>query len=229
MKYFILITFIFSVSLNQSFAHKPVGKQTRNPETQKVKLDRRGTPCNPATKQIDMDVNNVRARLLNGGDCWWDLNKGRYIVPKVEPGSGKKEVSALFAGAVWVGGYDSYDPLNRNLFLMAQSFRNSQRNDCWPGPLTTDGETDKSDCQNWDQFFVVSGASIREQQKAWRASGGTPLSQSQIPEDVLFYPAKGNKYFSSKYNFELPNLKQGLALFYEEPNSASDNNLYEPE
>jgi hypothetical protein len=227
MKYFILIIFLLSASAVEVFAHKPSNKRPITTESKRQALTRRGTPCDAATKQIDMDVNNVRARLLNGGDCWWDLNKGRYIVPKVEPGSGKKEVSGLFAGAVWVGGLD---PAN-NLHIMAQDYRNSTSTDCWPGPLTPDlGETDKADCINWDQFFVVSGKSIREQQKLWKAKGGTgPLTQEEIPEDVLFYPARGNKYFSSKYNFELPFLPQGLGLFYEEPNSPSDNNVYEPE
>ncbi len=227
MKYFILIIFFLAANLNDVFAHKPTNRTIPVKESKKHSLSRRGTPCDAATKQIDMDVNNVRARLLNGGDCWWDLNKGRYIVPKIEPGSGKKEVSGLFAGAVWIGGFSPDGVLH----TMAQDYRNSTRTDCWPGPLTPDlGETDKSDCINWDQFFVVSGKSIREQQKNWKLTGGArPLTQQEIPEDVLYYPARGNKYFSSKYNFELPFLPQGLGLFYEEPNSPSDNNIYEPE
>ena len=28
--------------------------------------------CAPATSQVDLDINNVRARLLVGGDIWWD-------------------------------------------------------------------------------------------------------------------------------------------------------------
>lgn len=227
MKYLILLITFVLANVNEALAHKPTNRALRNKEIRKPAFSSRGTPCDPATKQIDMDVNNVRARLLNGGDCWWDFNKGRYIVPKVEPGSGKKEVSSLFAGAVWVGGYD---PAN-NLHIMAQDYRSSTSNDCWPGPLTADlGETDKADCINWDQFFIVSGKNIRAQQKLWNEVKGTrDLNQEEIPEDVLYYPARGNKFFASKYNFELPLLPQGLGLFYEEPNSPSDNNLYEPE
>src|SRR6185436_12656684 len=29
--------------------------------------------CKAATSQIDLNINNVRARLMNGGDMWWDL------------------------------------------------------------------------------------------------------------------------------------------------------------
>jgi hypothetical protein len=58
--------------------------------------------CDNAVAQIDQEINNVRARLLSGGDLWWDGNDGRYIVPKVPPGV--PEVSAIFTGAVWLGG-----------------------------------------------------------------------------------------------------------------------------
>jgi hypothetical protein len=37
--------------------------------------------CAQATQQIEMSINNVRALLLNGGDVWWDLSDGRYVVP----------------------------------------------------------------------------------------------------------------------------------------------------
>ena len=32
--------------------------------------------CAPATMSYDLAINNVRARLLNGGDVWWDLAMG---------------------------------------------------------------------------------------------------------------------------------------------------------
>lgn len=225
MRYFIFIIFILSAGFNKSFANKPTNRVIRETESKKQALNRRGAPCNVASMQLDMDINNVRARLLNGGDCWWDKSKGRYIVPKVEPP--KKEVSAIFDGAVWVGGYDA----SNNLHVMAQDYASATKTDCWPGPLTPNlGETDKEDCLNWDRFFMVSGDSIRQFQKRYRAVKGIRnLNPDEIPTDILYYPARGNKYFSQKYNFELPNLPQGLGLFYEEPNSASDNNIYEPE
>ncbi|MFZ1423054.1 MAG: hypothetical protein WAS55_04480 [Saprospiraceae bacterium] len=226
MKYIFLFIFIFAIGDQSLWAHRPPAK-SMSPETKEKILKSRGGACAAATKQIDMDINNVRARLLNGGDCWWDLNNGSYIVPKIPEGSTKKPVSAIFAGAVWVGGYD---PSN-NLHIMAQDFRSSSSNDCWPGPLTpTTGETDTKDCLDWDRFFVVLGKNIREQQKKYKEFKGIrDLTQEEIPEDVLYYPARGNKYFSTKYGFELPFLPQGLGLFYEEPGTASDNGLYEPE
>ena len=46
--------------------------------------------------QSDLNINNVRARILGGGDMWWDLNDARYEVPK---GGGKH---SMFAGALWL-------------------------------------------------------------------------------------------------------------------------------
>ncbi|HMS69487.1 MAG TPA: hypothetical protein PKD18_15180, partial [Saprospiraceae bacterium] len=60
--------------------------------------------CQPGVAQIDQQVNNVRARLMTGGDVWWNLNEGLYIVPK--PAEGQLPVSAIYAGGVWVGGVD---------------------------------------------------------------------------------------------------------------------------
>ena len=52
----------------------------------RVKLAGPRMDCQPAQAQIDMEINNVRARLLTGGDLWWNLQEGRYIVPKPAPG-----------------------------------------------------------------------------------------------------------------------------------------------
>jgi len=191
--------------------------------TKSTKLNPRSGDCAPATKQIDQDINNVRARLLNGGDVWWDLQKGRYIVPKVVAGSGRPEVSSLYAGAVWVGGYDPAGALK----LMAQTYRRPTQNDCWPGPLTDLGETGADECQKWDQFFRVYGSDITELIKRWnqaKREGRTELTEAEIPEDVLYWPAKGNQFFERRYNFTLPDARQGLALFYDE----NENKIYEP-
>src|ERR1700741_3864507 len=58
--------------------------------------------CQPATSAIDIDINNVKARLMTGGDMWWNLGTqvAEYEVPK---GSGK---SSQFAASCWIGGVD---------------------------------------------------------------------------------------------------------------------------
>ncbi len=218
-----LILALLSLCLGSwAYGHQP--KDLNKTPQRNRQLQPREGNCSPATKQIDQDINNVRARLLNGGDVWWDLNRGRYIVPKVVAGSGKLEVSSIFAGAVWVGGYDPAGALK----LMAQTYRSATRNDCWPGPLTEQGETQAEDCQNWDQFFRCYGDSITELRKRWanaQREGRSQLNRSEIPDDLEYWPAKGNEFFESKYGFKLPDARQGLALF----DDINDNRIYEPQ
>ena len=114
--------------------------------------------CANSGSAIDQRINNVRARLLGGGDCWWNFTDGRYIVPKVDLSSGQQEVSSLYAGAVWIGGFDDFG----NLKLACQDYRSSTQNDFWPGPLDPVlGNTEAVMCENWDRHFRVTGDEIR--------------------------------------------------------------------
>ena len=144
--------------------------------------------CAPATSQIDLNINNVRARIMNGGDMWWDLvGTARYIIPKVETGSGQPEVSSLFAGAIWIGGYDP----SGNLKIAAATYRQNG-NDYFPGPLDALGATDAATCSEWDKHFNVYGADIDA--FILQTAGGLPLSPSSINPDILNWPGRGNPY-----------------------------------
>lgn len=101
--------------------------------------------CSNSTAQTDLDINNVRATILNGGDMWWDLISGQYEIPK---GSG---ISSLFAGSLWIGGLDP----GGNLKVAAMTYR-SGGVDFWPGPLDANGSTNSSTCLAWDKQFVVT-------------------------------------------------------------------------
>jgi hypothetical protein len=182
--------------------------------------------CANAEAQIDMDLNNVRSRLLGGGDCWWNPNRGqdggRYIVPKVELNSGQAEVSSLYAGSVWLGGFDDAG----NLKLACQDYRSATSVDFWPGPirpLFTEGEgtTDAATCENWDRHFRVTGDEIRRHLRNL-ASGN--LNPDNIPRGVKGWPAKGNPYFVDVWGFDLPFTDQALAGFFD----ADEDRLYDP-
>ena len=112
--------------------------------------------CSRATASTTMQFNNVRALIHTGGDMWWDLvNMAKYEVPK---GSGK---TALFAGAIWIGGTD----INNQLRLAAVKFRSSGV-DYWPGPLITSGmnraTVTKEVCDKYDRHFVVSRQEVSD-------------------------------------------------------------------
>ncbi len=109
-------------------------------------------PCAQASAFTDLDINNVRARIMNGGDMWWDrgLSVARYEVPK---GSGKH---SLFAGSVWIGGYDA----GNNLKVTAQTYRQFGGNDYWPGPLNGSGATEFGTCTRWDKIWKIDATLI---------------------------------------------------------------------
>ncbi|GAB1397367.1 hypothetical protein MASR1M65_21460 [Saprospiraceae bacterium] len=171
--------------------------------------------CKPSTSSTDLNINNVRARLLGGGDMWWDLKDPKYIVPNVEPGKGIPEVSSLFSGAVWLGGFDD----GGNLKMAAQTHRSSG-NDFWPGPLTSDGLVEESTCAKWDRHFTVYGKNIKSHIDNFKKSidpvtGENKYDPNTIPADVKGWPSRGNPYFEEINGFSLPDDDNGLAGFHD--------------
>ena len=154
---------------------QPVRKSTTsNPNQDKRLL----SGCDPATANIDLDVNNVRARILNGGDMWWDLvATAKYEIPKVTTANGVHRCS-LFAGALWLGGYD-----NTNLRLAAMTYRQNG-SDFFPGPLdTSSGNTSSDECQRWDKIFEVTRQDVDNFKNN---SGQAP------PTNILQWPGTGD-------------------------------------
>ena len=206
-----------------SSGHRPDKRPRINASGQKTLPVTLRADCATSRSAFDMSINNVRARLLGGGDVWWDLNDGKYIVPKVDPSSGKQEVSSIFAGAVWVGGFD---PVG-NLKMAAQSYRTGNANDFWPGPLDPlEGTVETEVCEQWDKHFQVLGENIAIHianfTKAEQA--GEIYDCESIPLDVLGWPARGNIYFEEIHGFKLPNTTQGLAAFFD----VDGNGQYDP-
>ena len=180
--------------------------------------------CSTAQGKTLLDINNVRATLLVGGDIWWDGDSGQYVVPKPPEGSGLDPVSSLFAGAVWIGGFDS----GGNLKIAAQTYGTGNGNtDFWPGPLTEEGTVGEDTCAQWDRFFEVSGANIDQHIKIWldaKENGEDQIDPNLIPEDIKGWPAHKNPFFEEINKFELPITDQGLAPFFDE----NLNGIYEP-
>ena len=173
--------------------------------------------CADATESIDLEINNVRARLWVGGDIWWDKSNGRYVVPKPPVGSGLDEVSSIFAGGVWLGGFDP----NGNLKLAASTYPNGDA-DYFPGPLDSEtGLTDATSCLRWDKFFTVKGDDIRTAVRDFDADPAN-YDIDMAPDDVKFWPGQGNVFFVQEHNFQLPNQEGGLGAFWDE----NDDGIY---
>lgn len=160
-----------------SLAKENVDKGQEN-ETGKKGKRQLAAGCEPPSSAVFLDANNVRARIMNGGDMWWDLvNTARYIVPnKDEP----PFQSSLFAGSIWLGGFDQ----GGNLRAAAMTYRQQQSYDYWPGPLdTTDASVSQEVCNNWDKIWKVNREDIEAIE-----DGNT----DNIPDDILNWPSRGD-------------------------------------
>lgn len=137
--------------------------------------------CTPATGKMDLDINNVRCRIMTGGDMWWDLiSTALYEIPK---GSSK---CSMFCASLWIAGVD----VNGQLKCAAQRYRD-YGNDYWPGPLTTDGTAsiDPETCNQYDKFFKITRAEVDAFIADWKDNGKI---DDTIPRDILEWPAHGD-------------------------------------
>ena len=171
-----------------SFAREIIGGSGIAPNNNQTKSVMAG--CVNATAQADLDINNVRAKILNGGDMWWDLfgnQEARYAVPK--PPVGQVGPSSQFASSIWVGGYDA----GGSLKSAAQTYRQFGGNDYWPGPLTSTATITPSTCIAWDKFYKINRVDV-ETFYNWRAGGGVgqnPLQGTPAMEVIDNWPAYG--------------------------------------
>lgn len=170
--------------------------------------------CEAAESQFDLEINNVRARLLSGGDVWWNLSNAQYEIPKIDPPGSAPSVHSLFAGALWVSGIDD----GGNLKIAAQTYRQSG-DDFWPGPINDGGATDRSTCRLWDNHFNVFGSEIDDAIAQGQANG-YPIPASGIAQNVLKWPAKGNPYLLAD-GYEIT---ESLAPFFD----FDGDGLYDP-
>lgn len=147
---FLTFALVFAVGITGINAKERPAKNNRN----KSALEALAEGCAPATAQTDLNINNVRARILGGGDMWWDLNDAQYEVPK---GSNKH---AMFAGALWLGGIDDADQLK----LAAMTYRQDGV-DYWPGPLDDNASTSEGICQEYDRHWTVLRSDVKKKKK----------------------------------------------------------------
>lgn len=175
-------------------------------------LQSRAGNCVRGKAEIDLDINNVRAHLLNSGDLYWDRTNGRYGVPKLttqQIQSGQRQVIPLYAGSIWISG-----KVNGNLRMAALTY-SSDANQFWPGPIKQgDAAIDRSKCDKFDKFWLVNGEDIKI------ANAGGIIATS-----ILEWPGKGNPYLIRKNIFTADELSEDLAPFYDKDNDG----IYNPE
>ncbi|HIG32068.1 MAG TPA: hypothetical protein EYQ09_01300 [Flavobacteriales bacterium] len=190
---------ILSLSL---FTIVTVAKENVNPGASTVVNTKVAAGCSPSNSKTDLDVNNVRATIMGGGDMWWDLADAQYEIPK----GGNK--NSLFAGALWIGGVDAGGQLK----VAGMTYRQSG-NDFWPGPLNADNATISADeCTEWDKHFKINRADVEEHIARIGANDPTYI----MPKNIEDWPAHGDQSLGQD---------QFLAPFFD----VNGNGEYEPE
>ena len=142
--------------------------------------------CNPGTKQMFLEVNNVRALINNSTTQWFDLNSQNfYEVPKSDGSSSAKNV--YFANGLWLGGIDEFGQLK-----VAASSYAQDGYDFWPGPIIN-GATESAICDAWNHLFEVT-----------RQDVNNFLDDGTISQNLLRYPASNNPHLIDLIGADLP-------------------------
>lgn len=156
-----------------------------------------------------LDINRVKAGIMNRGDMWWDIGGSgiaSYEVPKTGLAAWYG-VHSAFIAALWIGGLDA----SNQLHTAAQMYR-EKGNDFWPGPLdTTNAFIDTITAVNYDKIWKVSTDDINTFLYQF-SIGNVPLSYTPTA-DILSWPAKGTG-----------NKSRNLAPFVD----VNNNGIYDP-
>lgn len=175
--------------------------------------------CARSTSFEELDINNVRTTIHNGGDMWWTVRSpsaARYAIPKNE--NGGSEQHSLFAGSIWIGGIDMS---TGDLGVVASTYRQSHYS-LWPGTVLTQGEefgTTDENCAQWDRHFKVDRREIED--FILNYEKGLIQTIEDIPESILLWPGKNNPHLLS----EVQDLDHDLAPFTELDNP---DGIYDP-
>ena len=177
----------------------PIGKPNPSANTMNKSGD-----CQATRSRIDLEINNVRAKLFVGGDMWWTQDAAGTAAYQVPKGTAENPgKSSLFAGSLWIGGLDQAGQLH----MAAQTYRQTG-NDYFAGPLSVNpsdgtlGTTDLETCNFYDNFYKVSrqevqsfldGGTLTDGITKWPGNGRTGTNEPQFL--APFYDADGdNRY-----------------------------------
>ncbi|NNM94548.1 MAG: hypothetical protein HKL88_03685 [Bacteroidia bacterium] len=128
-------------------------------------------------------INNVRARIMDEGDMWW--NPAENLQQYFEPSNGN--VSPEFAGALWVAGLDQGGQLK----VAAMTYRQNGE-DFWAGPLDTIASQlneSLSECAAWDKLFYMT----RQEVQNFVSNPGNP---NYLTSDIKNWPGNGNANYN---------------------------------
>ena len=178
--------------------------------------------CIPAQASVDLQVNNVRARLNAGGGLWLNpVGLGGYHQPN-QPGEPAR--LGIFAGGLTISARNEGGNL-----LMAMQRYGTRGTDYWSGPLDASGQTNAQTCAQWDRLFTVYAQEIEALRSDYLepdpATGRADQRIDRRPAtNILGWPGRGNPHFRAIHGFDLPD--QDLAPFIEPP--GREDGIYDP-
>ena len=180
--------------------------------------------CAAPSARAELDINNIRALIHNGGDMWWDLlGSARYEVPKTTDLT-QRRLNSMFAGGIWIGGNDGAtgDPI-----VMAQTYRQQGQITFWPGPIDNiTAATTQGRCSEWNQIFTCEKRTVL--QFTFDVSAQNlivPIPESQIPEQIRYWPGRNNRFLRTRPGAGIQSLNFNLAPFVD----LNANGNYEPD
>ncbi len=161
--------------------------------------------CKAPTAQVDLDINNVRTTILNGGDMWWNLISAKYEIPKVTDPNGIRKHS-IFAGSLWIGGVDA----GNNLKLAAMTYRQNGI-DFFAGAidsvdaLTSTAKIAPERCEYYDKIYKVTREEIDLYLKNFSAN---------TTKAILDWPGNGNIGYGEEFHMA-PYIENGGGFGYQ--------------
>lgn len=186
-KLWVVCIFVAYTTIQTVVAREIIGtppKGNGNINTSNSRMQTMAAGCKQPTAQVDLDINNVRTTIMNGGDMWWNLVSAKYEIPKVTDPNGVRKHS-IFAGSLWIGGVDA----GKNLKLAAMTYRQSGV-DFYAGPLDTSTTPnpiiDPQRCDYYDKIYKVS----REEIDAFIQFGSAKITKA-----ILEWPGNGSRAF----------------------------------
>ncbi len=167
--------------------------------------------CLQGTAKKELDINNVRTTMLNGGDMFWDqggTGSARYEIPK---NSGKH---SLFSGALWIAGLDA----NNNVKGSFETYRQGSQA-YFPGPVVDTNEilSSSSDCLEWDRIAKVNKSTIERFISDFNS--GYINTEESVPAEIKTWPGRNNPFLVQ----DISHLNTELAPFVDVDNDGTYN------
>ncbi|MFK7845395.1 MAG: T9SS type A sorting domain-containing protein [Rhodothermales bacterium] len=103
--------------------------------------------CDASMAEAELDINNVRARILNNGGLFWRGGASVYEVPKYGA------THAVFSAGIWVGGL-----IDGELRITATRYGPWEM---WAGPLDEQG-VPPQDCAPFDKIYNIYNLDLVE-------------------------------------------------------------------